>query len=198
MPLFDDSKTRSANKIHQLDSDFSKAMKKAFWDELKGFINRKSTRLLPFDEVKDKLEIWFVQDLGTQTVIVDSIVGSEGRYRGFTRRFLPLQEDLRDRWKKVDQAHYAHHDLPPVELYKVQDAYFVRDGHHRVSVARAKGVRNIEAHVYEYECDVPLDKETDLEKLGIQEAYHQFLKDTQLNKNRPHQGLRLTLLGGYP
>ncbi|MFH1933700.1 MAG: hypothetical protein ABIN18_19255, partial [Pseudomonadota bacterium] len=73
MPLFDDSKTRSANKIHQLGSDFSKAMKKAFWDELKGFINRKSTRLLPFDEVKDKLEIWFVQDLGTQTVIVDSI-----------------------------------------------------------------------------------------------------------------------------
>ncbi|MCJ7806879.1 MAG: hypothetical protein MUP57_04960, partial [Clostridia bacterium] len=77
--------------------------------------------------MKDKLEIWFVQDLGTQTVIVDSIVGSEGRYGSFTRRFLPLQEDLRDRWKKVDQAHYAHHDLPPVELYKVQDAYFVKD-----------------------------------------------------------------------
>ena len=89
-------------------------------------------------------------------------------------------------------------NLPPVELYKVQDAYFVKDGHHRVSVARAKGVRNIEAHVYEYECDVPLDRETDLEKLAIQETYHQFLKDTQLNKNRPRPGLQLTLLGGYP
>ena len=198
MPLFDDSKTRSAKKEHRLDDDFSRVIQKAFWDELKGLINRKSTRLLPFEEVKDKLEIWFVQDLGTQTVSVDSIVGSEGRYRSFTRRFLPLQEDLRDRWKKVDQAYYAHHDLPPIELYKVCDAYFVRDGHHRVSVARAKGVRNIEAHVYEYECDVPLDKETDLEKLGIQEAYHQFLNDTQLNRNRPHPVLQLTLLGGYP
>jgi len=198
MRIFDDSRLQQANKEHQSDIDFSLAMQKAFWDELKGFINRKSPRLLPFEEVKDKLEIWFVQDLGTQTVPVDTIVGSEGRYRNFSRRFLPLQEDLRDRWKKVNQAHYAHHDLPPVELYKVCDAYFVRDGHHRVSVARAKGVKNIEAHVYEYECDVPLDKETDLEKLAIQEAYHQFLNDTQLNRNRPHPGLQLTLLGGYP
>jgi len=198
MRIFDDSRLQQANKEHQSDIDFSLAMQKAFWDELKGFINRKSPRLLPFEEVKDKLEIWFVQDLGTQTVPVDTIVGSEGRYRNFSRRFLPLQENLRDRWKKVNQAHYAHHDLPPVELYKVCDAYFVRDGHHRVSVARAKGVKHIEAMVYDYGCDVPLDKETDLEKLGIQEAYHQFLKDTQLNKNRPHPGLQLTLLGGYP
>ena len=113
MPIFDDSTTRNAIKEHRLDEDFSRAIQKAFWDELKGFINRKSPRLLPFEEVKDKLEIWFVQDLGTQTVPVDSIVGSEGRYRSFTRSFLPLQEDLRDRWKKVDQAYYAHHEPSP-------------------------------------------------------------------------------------
>ena len=197
MPIFDDTTTKRAKKKHRLDSDFSQAMQKAFWEELKGFILRKSTRLLPFDDVKEKLDIWFVQDLGIQTVFIDSIVGSEGRYRSFTRHFLPLEEDLRDRWKKVAQAHYFRQDLPPVELYKVWDAYFVKDGHHRVSVARAKRVRNIEARVYEYECDVPLDKKTDLEKLAIQEAYHRFLKDTQLRKNRPHLRLQLTLLGGY-
>jgi len=197
MPIFDDTTTKRAKKKHRLDSDFSQAMQKAFWEELKGFILRKSTRLLPFDDVKEKLDIWFVQDLGIQTISIDSIVGSEGRYRSFTRHFLPLEEDLRDRWKKVAQAHYFRQDLPLVELYKVRDAYFVKDGHHRVSVARAKGVRNIEARVYEYECDVPLDKKTDLEKLAIQEAYHQFLKDTQLSKSRPHLRLQLTLLGGY-
>jgi len=173
-------------------------MQKAFWEELKGFILRKSTRLLPFDEVKDKLEIWFVRDLGIQTVFIDSIVGSESRYRSFTKHFLPIEEDLRDRWKKVAQAHYFRQDLPPVELYKVRNVYFVKDGHHRVSVARTKGVRNIEARVYEYECDVPLDEGIDLEKLAIQETYHQFLRDTQLGKNRPHLKLQLTLLGGYP
>ena len=198
MPLFDDKTTRRANKEHQLDKDFSKAMQKAFWEEIRGFFARKSTRLLPFDEVKDKLEIWFVQDLGMQTISIDSIVGSEGRYKSFTRHFLPIQEDLRDRWKNVAQAYYFHRNLSPVELYRVQDTYFVKDGHHRISVARAKGVRYIEARVYKYECDVPLSKEMDLEKLAIQETYHQFLKDTQLNISRPNPGLQLTLLGGYP
>ncbi|MEA3361340.1 MAG: hypothetical protein U9R17_18305 [Thermodesulfobacteriota bacterium] len=198
MPIFDDSTTKEAEKKHQLDVDFSKAMQKAFWEELKAFILRRSIRLLPFDEVKDKLEIWFVRDLGLQTVSIDRIVGSESRYRSFTRHFLPLEENLRDRWKKVAQAHYFRQNLPPVELYRVQDVYFVKDGHHRVSVARAKGVRNIEAHVYEYECDVPLNEGIDLEKLAIQETYHQFLRDTQLGKKRPHPRLQLTLLGGYP
>ena len=198
MPLFDDKTTRRANKEHQLDKDFSKAMQKAFWEEIKGFFARKSTQLLPFDEVKDKLEIWFVQDLGMQTIRIDSIVGSEGRYRNFTRQFLPIKEDLRDRWKNVVQAYYSHRNLPPVELYRVQDTCFVKDGHHRISVARAKGVRYIEARVYEYECDVPLSKEMDLEKLAIQETYHQFLKDTELKLSRPNPGLQLTLLGGYP
>jgi len=63
MPIFDDSTTKRAEKKHRLDVDFSQAMQKAFWEELKGFILRRSTRLLPFDEVKDKLEIWFVRDL---------------------------------------------------------------------------------------------------------------------------------------
>ena len=198
MPVFDDSTTKRAEKKHRLDVDFSQAMQKAFWEKLKGFILRKSTRLLPFDEVKNKLEIWFVRDLGIQTVFIDRIVGSESRYRSFTRHFLPIEEDLRDRWKKVAQAHYFRQDLPPVELYKVRNAYFVKDGHHRVSVARAKRVRNIEARVYEYECDVPVDEGIDPKKLAIQETYHQFLKYTQLSRNRPHLRLQLTLLGGYP
>jgi hypothetical protein len=198
MPLFDDRTTKRANKEHRADTDFSLARQKAFWDEIKGLISRKSTRLLPFDEVKNKLEICFISEQGIQTVPIDSIVGSEGRYRSFTRHFLPLDEDLRDRWKKVNQAHYSKRNLPPVELYKVGDAYFVKDGHHRVSVARTKGVKHIEALVHDYQCDVPLDKETDLERLAIQETYYQFLKETELGKNRPNPGLQLTLLGGYP
>ena len=198
MKIFDDRTTRRAVKDYQVDVDFNKALQKAFKEELKGFLLRKSSRLLPFEEVKDKLEIWFVQDLGIQSVSIDSIVGSEGRYRSFTRLFFPLQEDLRERWKKADQARISFQDLPPIELYKVSNAYFVKDGHHRVSVARAKGGQYIDARVYEYECDVPLDKDTDLDKLAIQEAYHQFLKETRLRKIRPDADFQLTLLGGYP
>ncbi|MDH3344523.1 MAG: hypothetical protein OEL58_04730 [Desulfobacteraceae bacterium] len=197
MTLFEDKTTRRAKEEHQLDIDFDSAMYTAFKEELKGFLFRKAHRLLPFELVKDKLEIWFAKNMGIQAVPIENIVGSEGRYRSFTRHFLPLQEDLRDRWKKVNQARYSKKDLPPVELYKVGNAYFVKDGHHRVSVARTKGSRYIEAQIYEYECDVPLEKDTDLDKLAIQETYHQFLKETQLRKNRPHSDFQLTLLGGY-
>ena len=163
MTLFDDSTSKRANKEHQLDIDFTRAMYKAFKEELKGFLLRKSRRLLPFDQIKDKLEISFTRNLGVQEIAIDNIVGSEGRYRSFTRQFLPIQEDLRDRWKKVSQARDSKKDLPPVELYKVCNAYFVKDGHHRVSVARTKGNKYIEAQVYEYECDVPLEKDTDFD-----------------------------------
>ena len=198
MKLFDDSTTKRAQVAHQLDEDFSGAVRRAFWDELKGIILGKSMKLLPFERVKDKLGIWFVRDMGIQTIPIDKIVGSEGRYDSFTRKFLPLKEDLRDRWKSIVRAHYHKRNLPPVELYKVGGAYFVRDGHHRISVARAKGVRDCDARVFEYECDVPLDEETNLEKLAIQETYHQFLEITELKKNRPYCNLQISLLGGYP
>jgi hypothetical protein len=198
MALFENKTTHQVNKEHRLDVDFDSALYKAFKEEFKGFLLRKSRRLLPFELVKDKLEIWFARDLGIQAIPIEDIVGSEGRYQSFTRQFLPLQEDLRDRWKKVNQARYSNKDLPPVELYKVGNAYFVKDGHHRVSVARTKGNKYIEAQIYEYECDVPVGKDTDLDKLAIQETYHQFLKETGLRKNYPHANLQLTLLGGYP
>ena len=197
MTLFDDETTRRANRKHKFDDNFTHAIQKAFMEDLKGFLKRSSRRLLPFEEVKDKLEIWFAEDLGIQNVPIDGIVGSEGRYRAFTRSFLPLQEDLRDRWKKIDQVRESRQDLPPVELYKVSNAYFVKDGHHRISVARVKGNKYIEARVYEYQCDVPLDKETDLEKLVIQENYHRFLKETGLKKSRPGYNLQMTRIGGY-
>lgn len=197
MTLFDDETTRHANIKHKFDDNFTRAMQKAFMEDLKGFLKRSSSRLLPFEKVKDQLEIWFAEDLGIQNVPIDSIVGSEGRYHAFTRSFLPLQEDLRDRWKKIDQVRESRQDLPPVELYKVSNAYFVKDGHHRISVARVKGAKYIEARVYEYQCDVPLDKDTDLEKLVIQENYHRFLKETGLNKSRPGYNLQMTRLGGY-
>jgi hypothetical protein len=81
---------------------------------------------------------------------VDQIVGSVGRGRDFDRSFLPARASVGHKWKRIDRAFHRAEDLPPVELYEIGDAYFVVDGHHRVSVARYHDVPTVEAAVVEF------------------------------------------------
>ncbi|MCP4718504.1 MAG: hypothetical protein GY860_03520 [Desulfobacteraceae bacterium] len=197
MGLFEDKHSKEVASKYKSDIAFSKARSRAFTQELKDLLLRRSKRLLPFDEIKEKFELWYGKDIGLMSVPLDLIVGSQGRYRNFTRHFLPLDENLRNRWKQIETAVASGKDLPPVELYKVCNAYFVKDGHHRVSVAKAKKKISIEAKVFEYNCDLSLDDKTDLEQIAILETYHRFLRETGLKKTR-NPKLHLTVLGGYP
>ncbi len=197
MSLFNQKPGKPESPNYASDMAFSKAVSKAFALELKDLLLRRSKRLLPFEEVRERLELWYGSELGIRTVPIESIIGSQGRYRNFTRHFLPLDESLRNRWRRIEDAVTAGKDLPPVELYKVCNAYFVKDGHHRISVAKAKNRSFIEALVFEYACDLSLDDKTDLEKLAILETRGRFLKETGLKKPRTPD-LHLTVLGGYP
>lgn len=86
-------------------------------------------------------------DAGTQTVAISRIRGSENRCHDFDRDFLPIQEHSRDRWLSVARARLTGVALPAVTLVQVHDEYYVRDGHHRISVAKALGESFIEAEV---------------------------------------------------
>ncbi len=86
-------------------------------------------------------------DAGVQTVAISRIHGSENRCHDFDRDFLPIQEHSRDRWLSVARARLTGVALPAVTLVQVRDEYYVRDGHHRISVARALGESFIEAEV---------------------------------------------------
>ncbi len=90
------------------------------------------------------------RDGGLKTVAIRKIHGSEGRASDFDRFFHPLQERSRDRWLRILAAFENGLSLPPVELLRVGEEYFVRDGHHRISVAAALGQVEIEAHVIEW------------------------------------------------
>ncbi len=202
MSTFDDKQIKELSSKTQADIAFSKAMSKAVSQELKDQLLRKSKKLLPFDDIKERLQLWYGKDIGIRRVPLASIIGSQGRYRNFTRHFLPLDENLRNRWKDIEIAVESGKDLPPVELYKVCNAYFVKDGHHRISVAKAKKKTSIEAKVFEYNCDLSLDDKTDFEQIAILETYQRFLKQTGLKETglteRRQPGLHLTVLGGYP
>lgn len=103
--------------------------------------------LLPFDEVVGALGHRGEQVLGLQQVDLDSIVGSVDRSTGFDRRFRPTSETSRRRFERLAAAVRRGEDLPPVDLYRVGEVHFVRDGHHRVAVLRALGRELVSARV---------------------------------------------------
>jgi len=143
----------------QADKDFSRARRRAFLRRIGAFLRNDlgSNQLLSFDEVKSALGAVEQVYLGMRTVEVDKIVGSVGRHRDFDRAFLPSKDDLGARWKRIDEMMHRAEELPPISLYKIGDAYFVRDGNHRVSVARQQGVEMIDAEVIELRSRVLID-----------------------------------------
>ena len=142
----------------QAREDFARARRKAFFQSIGALLARRSRELVPLDEVRARLNIRGSAYRGLQQVPVTKIVGSEGRYSDFDRQFLPRQTKTQQRWQSVDIGHYEENPLPPVDLYKIGEVYFVKDGNHRVSVARERGQSEIDAYVTEYLVDVPLDE----------------------------------------
>jgi hypothetical protein len=102
---------------------------------------------LSFQEVVDALGRVTEQPLGTQVIPVDRIVGSVDKVREFDPQFRPRSGRSRQRWERIAEAARRGEPLPPIDVYQVGDMYFVRDGHHRVSVHRSLGLKQIEADV---------------------------------------------------
>jgi hypothetical protein len=105
--------------------------------------------ILPFDEVVAALGRTGERRLGLQVIPLDSIVGTVDRSKDFDRDFRPTSSRVRARWERIAQAMRRGEALPPISVYRVAGLHFVRDGHHRVSVARALGRRDIDAYVTE-------------------------------------------------
>ena len=145
------------NLNEQVDADFTRARRRARLRAVVAHIRREHTsnRLLSFDDVRRELAANNRLQRGTRVVEVDEIVGSVGRWRDFDRSFLPARTSMAERWKRIDRAFQRGEDLPPVELYEVGEAYFVVDGHHRVSVARYDDVPTVEAAVVEFRTQLP-------------------------------------------
>jgi hypothetical protein len=184
-------------KLSMTREDFQRARRKAFFAQLLAMINRQSNDLLPFEEVRARLNVRAQIGRGLRTVPLRQIIGSEGRYADFDRQFSPLTDTTRARWMRVDHAHLEAIALPAVELYQIGDIYFVRDGHHRISVARMQGQVDIDATVTELIVDVPLSVDFSVLDLLIAEEYSDFLEWTNLAQLRPEQRIFFTEPGGY-
>jgi hypothetical protein len=181
----------------QVVHDFERARQRAFLNDLRAIFRRQSNDLIPYHEVRSRIHPEQESYRGIQAVPVKAIVGSEDRFRDFDRAFLPRQSHTAGRWKTIDRLYLQDVHLPPIQLYQVGNVYFVKDGNHRVSVARNSGVEFIDAEVIESQIRVPLYAAMQPEQLLLQVEYAEFLRKTNLDRLRPTHDIRPTTLGRY-
>jgi len=178
-------------------SDFENALMKGFWHEVLSWFSQRKNTLIPFDQVRKALPVSGQHWIGLRRVPLSQIVGSVGRYQDFDAAFAPRQTRTMGRWMSVDLAHLRDIDLPPVELYKIGDIYFIKDGNHRVSVAHQKNQAFIDAEVIEIDVDMPVTTETNIEKLILDLEKAAFEETTHIKEVRPEARIEFTLAGQY-
>jgi hypothetical protein len=180
--------------------DFDSARFKAFRRAVQATLTRRSRRLLSLDRVLAAAGMEGKSFGGVKEILLDKVVGSaaaDAKAADFDPGFLPVSRRLRDRWTRIYTAMVEGDELPPIDVYKLDDNYYVIDGHHRVSVARSLGRDVINARVVEVKTRAPLGAHVDAAALLRAAEYSAFLDSTQLHRLRPEARLECSRLGRY-
>ena len=180
--------------------DFDAARFRGFRRAVQNALTGRAHRLVSLDTVLQAAGPEGRAFGGVQEIPVDQIVGSAAspaKAGDFLPGFLPATRRLRDRWTRVYTAMVEGGELPPIDVYRVGDGYYVIDGHHRVSVARSLGRDTIKARVIDVKTRAPLGVNVDPEELLKAAEYAQFLESTQLHRTRPEARIECSRLGRY-
>ncbi len=180
--------------------DFTKAKRKAKFQGLMSALSWKNNDLMSLYEVTSIIKPKSETYLGMRTIPVSKIIGSEGRYHDFSSAFFPKREQLRTRWCSVDAAVINSVILPPISVYSLGGYYFVRDGNHRVSVAKAQGVEFIDAEVVELDTEIPIKPGISMKEL--REKVVDYERNTFISQYKPSYlpmgDIVFTSPGSYP
>jgi hypothetical protein len=176
---------------------FNTARRRGFIQDALAVLSGRPDDLLSFSQVTEELHLDAeYEKRGVHDIPLNQIVGSVDRYRDFNRAFLPRGHISPERWARIDRLGRQAR-LAPIDVFKIGDVYFVQDGNHRVSVARARGDTTIRAHVVEIPTRVPLGPDTSPDDLILKAGYQEFLEATSLDRVVPDQRIELTRPGGY-
>ena len=182
---------------HQAIEDFWRAYRRGYWRKLASWITGNDNELLHYQTIRDEIPFQGQVDRGVQTINIEKIVGSVGRYRDFDRAFLPTQRSNSQRWINISNARYAEIELPPIEVYKIGEVFFVKDGNHRVSVARQRGQAMIDAYVIEIDVPINVTIDSDIDEILSKRDYAAFLQKTGLSRLRPDAQLEMSMSEQY-
>jgi hypothetical protein len=174
-------------------NDFLRARRRQALAHLAGRLRRTPDDvglILPFEEVVAALGRAGERSLGLQVIPLESIVGTVDRTTDFDREFRPTTSRVRSRWESIAQAQRRGTAMPPILVYRVGGLHFVRDGHHRVSVARALGHSTIDAYVTEVLTRLPPSEAMTVGDLPLKSHERVFLERVPLT---PEQAGRIRL-----
>lgn len=180
------------------EGEFNRARRKALLEEIVAGIRGSHLDLLSFEEVVQKLRLRNTVNRGLQDIPLAQIAGSCGRYTDFTRTFTPRRAGRdKERWRQIYTLAVTGKGFPPIEVYKIDQVYFVRDGNHRVSVARELKWETIQAYVTELPTVFTLTPDVKPDELLIKEECAIFLEKTNLHQLRPKADITFTIPGRY-
>ncbi len=182
---------------NQSRNDFSRAYRKGFWRAIFSWIRKSNNELLPFDEVMQHVPVRGQHYQGIKQIETAQIIGSVNRYQDFDRVFLPKQTHTRNRWESINSAYFQDVILPPIEVYQVDNVYFVKDGNHRVSVALERGQAYMDAYVIKIDIIGKLDEKTDVNSLILAHEYADFLLRSKLGVMEPQVDFSCSIPGQY-
>lgn len=177
--------------------DFSRAYRKGYMRAILNWVRNRNNELLPFDEVMRNTPIRGQHYIGIRQIETEKIIGSVSRYLDFDRAFLPRQTHTRSRWESIDRAFFQDVILPPIEVYKLGNMYFVKDGNHRVSVARERGQSYMDAYVIEIDTPLEFEQPSDIDSFIANHEYHEFIKQSKADRILPEEKLQFSIPGQY-
>jgi len=191
---------RGSDLFVQSNDDFEKARSRGRMQSLLSSLAWKNSDLLSLYAVTELIKPKNETYLGMRTIPVKQIIGSEGRYQDFSLAFYPTKELLRSRWRSIDRATKEFIILPPISVYKLGQWYFVRDGNHRVSVAKTQGVEFIDAEVVELDSQIPL--EAGLTMKQLRKRVIEYERERFISQYKPSylpmDEIQFTSPGSYP
>lgn len=181
-----------------MTTTFDRARRRSVYARLARVVRggRPSPDLLPLDEATRRLRPFARRYLGLRPIPVSRVVGTDSRGGDFDRAFHPRRGDIRSRWQGVERA-YPDADFPPIVVYQLGEAYFVIDGHHRVAIARQRGLETIDAEVTELRARWHLPADADIVDLIHAEQERIFMEDSGLGEIHPELRMRFSRPVGY-
>ncbi|HEY7755283.1 MAG TPA: ParB/RepB/Spo0J family partition protein [Actinomycetota bacterium] len=178
-------------------SSFGKARRREAYRRLSQIAGRGRSRpLLSLDEVSRRLRAFEQTYVGVRPIRIADVVGTVSRVEDFDRDFLPKRSKIQERWRSVEGS-FPEGDFPPIVVYELDGRYFVVDGHHRVAIARQRGIEFIDAEITRLRSRTKLPPDADIGAIIMAEQERRFGEESGLERARPEATIEFSRPQGY-